>query len=1333
MSDNIDIENSVYGSKTPLRIGDYIVLRLSKPEDGWLSSPGLLDDNCFATTNPDHFENCIWEIHVQNQYSAAKEFKEALVESIKNAVLQDENSVIKKTTKSIRIEKDNLNQLKHAALNEQRLNEKLMGLRKGRPIAFGDPIQLRHVKSQKFLTISVDILAREERENLKVYLEIGGDSLSCLGFMPRYRFDKEGHILTNHSEVMIRVHERGGEYLHAAKPNDISNLNAKVSEVNCSLEASFWTIVLYQRVEDLKGSTITAGQLITLQDPDRLCCLTVERKGSKGEKPKITLSPQFQLRDLRPGSTTVGTHLLWFLEKSDVTTGGPISLETDEVALRDLNSGLFMRLDEFGLTAVKHRKDASLFEFRTVQSSKSLDSNFLQDESTVHLVSKDLWVSYTNDGGTCEGSTSKSRAIGLSISSVLFKRLGVHLHVGVQACFILKTLVKVAHDFEHRKTDIHEVTKCLRVSYGVLDSLTSFLAFNEEQSNDDLTDINITTDKDLLSFRQHMLREQGLIDIILELLILTERTVFDNIQNPVVARDTQRSLNRLIKKDSIADKDADLDKQLEKSSHLSRVHRRRGSFQLLPGAIFTKGGVNALNITTSGGSEKSVKIEKRGSFTLPTGETAQSLARRISNSLPIRNPDLVMSDASDEENEDDDLYGVEAVKEHKSAGHHLSHHCLKVLLNVIVNNPKNQLYVADRFPVLLSQVQEHRVAVLCVEELLKENLSILQTKVRQREIDIFVELLAQYEMSVTFLRLLQSTCSCPMGVDATQRMVTHALFGFPNLTDETNVLRLKVMPNTSGEEIRRSISIRFNARPRGPDRLKEELSTKQRLVIKIHPDRKKLTPVEWHGLSLYCPVDPEDVIIGYSELKGGIPDIWLSWAMKGKEDEFSMQTLFGYKDRVPLALVCSALRKNSVSKLKNRSAGNSISKALRRKAQVYQKKQSNGGKNVIVSTGNNRSQVAEYFNTQLFLVADLCLDRNYVAMIILESLYPYDLMIATLKTAGVSSSIKAAVCRIIRCLYVDREPQVEVRFPRLIRTSLAQNQQLEISDDDPSNNKDQYKFALLQLFLSEYISNRLDLRFCDELSVEMLKLLQALVSFSFYRTVPQILDVLKPLVRILDEKRIDPKQEEDSFDNEALNLTGWEIITYFTSPSERQVLPEYSQNESSSNESQKSYKQLQWLEKWAYLWQAYSESLLWLGFVMLVVFASVAIAIVQLFSDAEFIEFFFATTFFFFLEIVVRCVVHCILSASFISFFYTFFNSLDVLLVCLDVELVTISLISDVQPDTVTRSLRVLRLLRLLRLIRAIRLVRKMTTTNLQKTTWRMPKRYLTVKKYEVT
>jgi hypothetical protein len=131
-----------------------------------------------------------------------------------------------------------------------------------------------------------------------------------------------------------------------------------------------------------------------------------------------------------------------------------------------------------------------------------------------------------------------------------------------------------------------------------------------------------------------------------------------------------------------------------------------------------------------------------------------------------------------EEDEEENALGISSMAKQmgETVSRQIAQKCLKVLLCLLVDNFTNQLHVADHFPILLAQVKMQRLAVMCVEEMLKENLAILQTKVRQREIDIFVDLLHESEMSVTFLKLIKSACSCPMGVDATQRMVVNALF-----------------------------------------------------------------------------------------------------------------------------------------------------------------------------------------------------------------------------------------------------------------------------------------------------------------------------------------------------------------------------------------------------------------------------------------------------------------------------------------------------------------------------------------------------------------------------
>ena len=69
-------------------------------------------------------------------------------------------------------------------------------------------------------------------------------------------------------------------------------------------------------------------------------------------------------------------------------------------------------------------------------------------------------------------------------------------------------------------------------------------------------------------------------------------------------------------------------------------------------------------------------------------------------------------------------------------------------------------------------------------------------------------------------------------------------------------------------------------------------------------------------------------------------------------------------------------------------------------------------------------QVSEYFIAQMYLAADLCLDRNYVAIGMLEVSFPIDSLFTLLKSSSVPRRFKAPVCRLIRTLYLDREPQV---------------------------------------------------------------------------------------------------------------------------------------------------------------------------------------------------------------------------------------------------------------------------------------------------------------------
>jgi len=166
-------------------------------------------------------EDCLWEICVQNQYSAAKDYDEILNAKVamdSTELSHDPNrqiSGINVSSTKVEVEKqddkskvEHINvqyQLHRAAVNEVRINEKVMAMKTGKPVLYGEPIQLRHYKSRKYLEVANNLLAKYEKENMKVSLSTYGTILSHLCFAPKSKYDKEGSAVKQKDEVIIKV------------------------------------------------------------------------------------------------------------------------------------------------------------------------------------------------------------------------------------------------------------------------------------------------------------------------------------------------------------------------------------------------------------------------------------------------------------------------------------------------------------------------------------------------------------------------------------------------------------------------------------------------------------------------------------------------------------------------------------------------------------------------------------------------------------------------------------------------------------------------------------------------------------------------------------------------------------------------------------------------------------------------------------------------------------------------------------------------------------------------------------------------------------------------
>lgn len=975
-------QESVYHSNAVLHIGDYVTMRLSGLESGWLSSEGLLDAETFVTPNTDNFDDCIWELHVQNQYSAAREYRDALAMMKQDdRIANDENNNNHHTKLGSHrhVTKEQLAHLQRATFNEQRLNEKLMKVKVGKPVAFGDPLQLRHVKSRKFLTVSSNMLAQIERENMRVNVESDGNSLSCLGFLPKNRFDKEGQVLTNNAEVMVRIHDRRGEFLHASKTYiPCIEGDGERAEVNCSLEQSVWTIGLFQRVLD-RGKNISSGQLVTLQDPDSLSCVSLQDiSNSKNimdeESLAVVMSPQFQVKEVISEST-VGTNLLWCVEKASVSVGGPIYLSSDIITLRHFNTGMFLRvLDDGRVRTTRNRQEASVLEVTGTSSAGGVMSGrtttVLVDEAGVNLglagvsmpSSQPTWL--MQGGAACLATADKGKATSLIASSFLSNRIGFHVHVGVRAVRTLRQLTKMTRLFGEGTVHLRDFTAMVRLAMTNLDRLSSFLAMAEESGRRGKDDaayvVNRGVNLDSKRLRQNMMREQGLLDCLLDILKLSESEIFNRIQ--VVGRrksrrsrpsfmDRMGSSHMFNNNDSssppstlsdavgaVAKSDSNngmIVDELDRQPVRQVNQKRRLSISLFPGRQ-QQPPQNKEESNTTATSRQQHRI--RGSLlgasvSSPVHHTmsiddGNTVSRAVGNFIQLQsltrsnNPAPMMGSSGkmrhklnhsmnineERDGSDNGLTNTEDGSNRNNnrqvvttVSNEVAEKVLRVLFALLVDNFTNQLHCADRLSVLLEQVKTQRMAVLCVQEMLKENLQILQSKITKTEIDSLVALLKESEMSVTFLRLIQSTCSCPKGVDATQRMVAHALF------DSFGESRGGSIANQSRASVETIAQHRFSNFKRAVSRkgnlqFRSEKSgspgdlddaNEGSVLIKIVVDRSRPQSVEWGDLSLYCPIEPEKHVDGYWTLARGLPELFLEWSMNGRNGEYDMIKLFG--------------------------------------------------------------------------------------------------------------------------------------------------------------------------------------------------------------------------------------------------------------------------------------------------------------------------------------------------------------------------------------------------------------------------------------------------------
>ena len=639
-------------------------------------------------------------------------------------------------------------------------------------------------------------MANDERENIALTLDKQGSPNSWLQVTPRFKIDRIGDNIQSNIEIYLSVVERKNEFIHAA---DRHITVQRPREVNCSLDPSSWRINIFTSSVDYVDSTILlANDMVSIFDAETRSYLTILKKDagcrmdSEGDddssamsgalspksnaKSSSTASPRINgLRSgeltprvdsgfdlnadratsdeieflagvcevvIRPSEGALDSNAIWVMESETLVRGGPIEWKAQQVRLKNLNTGLYLMVEET-TRQVASSRGGSMIEDASHDGTDSPDElNTAREEAYITFT----LTSNRNDLRTLlfNQEIYSSRPELRQAKPLQLYTTQITTIANLWLCRGENILVednnKVSNYFMTKfGFDKNEAISFLINRYHPSDSSTEVGSASTDASGPEVGG----EEEDSGSFIPKMMDMP--MDVHTGVCL---RVFFDKyLEHTIVPHKFGKVSTfwpKLLRADMVL-----FESVINKCVCFAQGYH-----------------ISTESVDPDAVQTSSALRQKRQNLLREQG-VLEILLQIIHKLIPLSSKmDQLIRDSAP-------MDGLpEPMKQLFAMSANVLQCCLSVIYNSIRDNTDTQLYVANFMPILLAHLNAHPLAGTCVTEMLNNNMELQETKIGDREITIFIEKLKESKYNGMYLRLLQSCCSCQGdGVDGNQRMV----------------------------------------------------------------------------------------------------------------------------------------------------------------------------------------------------------------------------------------------------------------------------------------------------------------------------------------------------------------------------------------------------------------------------------------------------------------------------------------------------------------------------------------------------------------------------------